>query len=75
MSKLNFKNNSIISHFEKKTLIIDILDIFVFIYIKLLDMINSIAITLLLLGSLVAYKRLKRKKRQFHAPPTNQLPS
>ena len=38
-------------------------------------MINSIAITLLLLGSLVAYKRLKIKKRQFHAPPTNQLPS
>jgi len=38
-------------------------------------MINSIAITLLLLGSLVVYKRLKRKKRQFHAPPTNQLPS
>ena len=38
-------------------------------------MINSIAITLLLLGSLVDYKRLKRKKRQFHAPPTNQLPS
>jgi len=38
-------------------------------------MINSIAISLLLLGSLVAYKRLKRKKRQFHAPPTNQLPS
>jgi len=38
-------------------------------------MINSIAITLLLLGSLIAYKRLNRKKRQFHAPPTNQLPS
>ncbi|KGF97224.1 hypothetical protein EU95_0321 [Prochlorococcus marinus str. MIT 9201] len=38
-------------------------------------MINSIAITLLLLGCLDAYKRLKRKKRQFHAPPTNQLPS
>jgi len=38
-------------------------------------MFNSIAITLLLLGSLVPYKRLKRKKRQFHAPPTNQLPS
>jgi len=38
-------------------------------------MINSIAITLLLLSSLVAYKRRKRKKRQFHAPPTNQLPS
>ena len=75
MSKLNIKNNSIICHFEKKTLIIDILDIFVFIYIKLLDMINSIAISLLFLGSLIAYKRLKRKKRQFHAPPTNQLPS
>ena len=38
-------------------------------------MINSIAITFLLLGFLVAYKKLKRKKRQFHAPPTNQLPS
>jgi len=38
-------------------------------------MINSIAITLLLLGSLVAYKRLNRNNRQFHAPPTNQLPS
>ena len=38
-------------------------------------MINSIAITLLFLGSLVAYKRLKRKKRRFQAPPTNQLPS
>jgi len=38
-------------------------------------MINSIAITLLLLGSLVAYKRFNRKKRRFHAPPTNQLPS
>jgi len=38
-------------------------------------MINSIAITLLLLVSLVAYKRFKRKKRLFHAPPTNQLPS
>jgi len=38
-------------------------------------MINSIAIALLGLGSLVAYKRLKRNKRRFHAPPTNQLPS
>ena len=38
-------------------------------------MINSIAISLLLLGSLVAYKRLKRNKRRFHAPTTNQLPS
>jgi len=38
-------------------------------------MINSLAITSLLLGSLVVYKILKRKKRRFHAPPTNQLPS
>jgi len=38
-------------------------------------MINSIAITLLFLGSLIAYYRIKSKKRQFHAPPTNQLPS
>jgi len=38
-------------------------------------MINSIAVALFLLGSLVAYKRLKRKKRRFHAPPSNQLPS
>lgn len=37
-------------------------------------MINSIAF-ITLLGSLVAYKKLKKKKRQFHAPPTNQLPS
>ncbi|KGG03001.1 hypothetical protein EU99_1963 [Prochlorococcus marinus str. MIT 9321] len=37
-------------------------------------MINSIAITLLL-DTLVAYKILKRKKRQFHGPPINQLPS
>ncbi len=38
-------------------------------------MINSIAITLLLLVSLVAYKKLKRKKQQFQTPPQNQLPS
>jgi len=44
-------------------------------YIKVLDMINSIAIPLLVLGFLFAYKRIKRKKRRFHAPPTNQLPS
>ena len=75
MKNLNIKNVSIIeSLFEKINLVIDIYNIFVFIYIKLLDMINSIVITLLLV-SLVAYKRLKRKKRQFHAPPTNQLPS
>jgi len=38
-------------------------------------MINSIVIGLLFLGSLVAYKRLKRKKRECQVPPTNQLPS
>ncbi len=38
-------------------------------------MINSIAIPLLILGFLFAYKRIKRKKRRFHAPSTNQLPS
>jgi len=37
-------------------------------------MVNSIAISLLLFGTFVACKRLKRKKRRFHAPPTNQLP-
>jgi len=37
-------------------------------------MINSIAITLLLLVSLVAYKRLKRKNVNF-THTTNQLPS
>ena len=38
-------------------------------------MINSIAIPLLVLGALIVFKRLKRKKKKFHAPPTNQLPS
>ncbi|KGF91840.1 hypothetical protein EU92_0138 [Prochlorococcus marinus str. MIT 9107] len=38
-------------------------------------MINSIIFPLLVLGFLFAYKRFKRKKRKFHAPPTNQLPS
>ena len=38
------------------------------------DMINSLVITLLVFCTLVSYKRLKRKKRKFHAPPTNQLP-
>ena len=38
-------------------------------------MINSIAIPLLVLGSLIAYKRFKRKKKRFHAPTSNQLPS
>ena len=44
-------------------------------YSEVFKMINSIAIPLLVLGFLVAYKKLKRKKRRFHAPPTNQLPS
>tara|TARA_B100002019_G_C20800495_1_gene371020 strand:+ start:272 stop:415 length:144 start_codon:yes stop_codon:yes gene_type:complete len=43
-------------------------------YAEFFRMFNSIAIPLLVLGSLVAYKRIKRKKRLFHAPPTNQLP-
>ena len=38
-------------------------------------MVNSIVIPLLMLGAFVAYKRLTRKKRKFHAPPTHQLPS
>ena len=38
-------------------------------------MINSLAIPLLVLGVLYAYKILKKKKRKFHAPPSNQLPS
>jgi len=38
-------------------------------------MINSIGISLLILGSFIAYKRLTSKKRKFHAPPTHQLPS
>ena len=37
-------------------------------------MIHSIAIPLLVLGFLFAYKRVKRNKKRFHAPPTNQLP-
>ena len=44
-------------------------------YKGVLKMINSLAIPLLVLGSLIAYKRFKRKKRKFHEPPTNQLPS
>ena len=42
---------------------------------ELFKMISSIAIPILVLGSLIAYKRFKRKKRQFHAPPSNQVPS
>ena len=36
-------------------------------------MINSIAITLLVLSGWIDYKKFKRKKRQVHAPPTNQF--
>ena len=38
-------------------------------------MINSIAFTLLVFGTLIFYKRSKKNKKRFHAPPTNQLPS
>ena len=38
-------------------------------------MINSMAIPLVLVFCIVTYKRLKRKKRKLHAPPTHQLPS
>jgi len=44
-------------------------------YREVLKMINSIVISLLMFVSFVGYKRLKRKKRKFHAPPTHQLPS
>jgi len=44
-------------------------------YLGLFKMISSIAIPILVLGSLIVYKRFKRKKRQFHSPPSNQLPS
>ena len=38
-------------------------------------MINFIAITLLVLGTIVDFKNLKRKKRQIIVPPTIKLPS
>ena len=40
-----------------------------------IKMINSIILPLLVLGSFVAYRKLTRKKRKFHAPPSHQLPS
>ncbi len=64
-----------IINFGNEFLIIDIENKFVSIEIQALKMINFIAIPLLLLGTLFAFKRLKKKKRKFHAPPTNQLPS
>ena len=38
-------------------------------------MIHSIAIPLLVLGFLFAYKIVKRNKKRFHTSRTNQLPS
>ena len=37
--------------------------------------VEGLLIPLLGLGVFVVYKRSKRKKRKFHAPPTHQLPS
>ena len=37
--------------------------------------VEGLLIPLLALGFFVIYKRANRKKRRFHAPPTNQLPS
>ena len=37
--------------------------------------IESLLMPLLGLGIFVVYKRSKRKKRKFYAPPTHQLPN
>tara|TARA_B100000161_G_scaffold262176_1_gene231592 strand:- start:1634 stop:1819 length:186 start_codon:yes stop_codon:yes gene_type:complete len=37
--------------------------------------VEGLLLPLLGLGVFIIYKRSKRKKRKFHAPPTNQLPS
>jgi len=37
--------------------------------------IEGLLIPLLGLGVLIVYKRSKRKKRKFNAPPTHQLPN
>ena len=37
--------------------------------------VEGLLMPLLGLGVFVVYKRSKRKKRKFHAPPTHQLPS
>ena len=47
---------------------------FVFTLIKVFNMIYSISITLLVFGTLVGFKRHKRKKRGFYEP-INQLPN
>ena len=36
---------------------------------------EGLFLPLLGLGLFIVYKRSKRKKRKFHAPPTHQLPS
>jgi len=36
---------------------------------------EGLLMPLLGLGVFIVYKRLKRKKRKFHAPPTHQLPN
>ena len=37
--------------------------------------VEGLLFPLLGLGLFVVYKRSKRKKKKFHAPPTHQLPS
>tara|TARA_B100000945_G_scaffold271383_1_gene233276 strand:+ start:113 stop:247 length:135 start_codon:yes stop_codon:yes gene_type:complete len=37
--------------------------------------VEGLLMPLVFLGFFAAYKRSKRKKRKFHAPPTHQLPS
>ena len=37
--------------------------------------VEGLLLPLLALALFVVYKRSKRKKRKFHAPPTHQLPS
>ena len=37
--------------------------------------VEGLLMPLLGVGVFVVYKRAKRKKRKFHAPPANQLPS
>ncbi len=37
--------------------------------------VEGLLLTLLALGVLVIYKRSKRKKKAFQAPPSHQLPS
>ena len=43
--------------------------------INFLMFIQGLLMPLLGLGVFVVYKRSKRKKKKFHAPPTHQLPN